>query len=115
MRTVSVQNSKICNPTAGWLLNFVEEKEEVKLPKFIEIGYNFSDSVDLNSETVKDKMSKMMDMLQMDELECQSIEKLTRGQGKNVLWEDERKLRVTASNFGEVILLKQETERFKRN
>lgn len=87
----------------------------MKLPKFIEIGYNFSDSVDLNSETVKDKMSKMMDMLQMDELECQSIEKLTRGQGKNVLWEDERKLRVTASNFGEVILLKQETERFKRN
>ncbi|KAH3793986.1 hypothetical protein DPMN_147514 [Dreissena polymorpha] len=103
MRTVSEK----CNPTARWLLNFVEEKEEVKLQKLIEIGYNFSDSVDLNSETVKDKMSEVMDTLQIDELECESIEKLTRGQGKNVLWEDERKLRVTASNFGEVILLKQ--------
>ena len=29
------------------------------------------------------------------------------GNGAKCLWEDERKLRVTASNFGEVILLKQ--------
>lgn len=98
-----------CNPCAGWLLNFVEEKVEEEIPKFLNVIYNFMDNVNLRSTEVNETLSDIMDGLTLTESECEMVEQLTRGQGKSIVWQDERKTRLTASNFGEVMSLKSQT------
>ncbi|WAR21599.1 hypothetical protein MAR_015573 [Mya arenaria] len=44
-----------CNSSAGWLLNFVNSKEELQeeqVPQFLLIEYQYKDSVNLKSDTV---------------------------------------------------------------
>ncbi|XP_045163375.2 uncharacterized protein LOC123527777 [Mercenaria mercenaria] len=100
-----------CNPAAGWLLNFVESKAVEEVPQFLDITFNFKDSVDLTCADVQKTITTKFNELKMSDVDCKTVERLTRGQGKNILWEDERKMRVTASNFGEVMSLKSETPR----
>ena len=50
-----------------------------------------------------------MSGLKLNGEECDAVERLTRGQGKNVNWQEERKTRITASNFGEVTSLRPDT------
>ena len=103
------ENLTKVNPGAGWLLNFVENRPEDKVPQFLSIDFSFCDSVDLESDFVLNEMEKVMSSLVWSHRESEKLEKLTRGQGKNVVWEEERKLRLTSSNFGEVLCLKKDT------
>lgn len=105
------KNLQKCNPNAGWLLNFVENKEELEehMPQLIDINFSYRNNVDLQSKYVQKEMKKLMDPMLFTNTQCKTVEKLTRGQGKNVLWDDERKIRLTASNFGDVMSLKSDT------
>ncbi|XP_052770940.1 uncharacterized protein LOC128210627 [Mya arenaria] len=101
-----------CNSSAGWLLNFVNSKEELQeeqVPQFLLIEYQYKDSVNLKSDTVVENMTNVMKGLKLSNDQCEAVERLTRGQGKNHNWIVERKMRLTASNFGEVVCLKSDT------
>ena len=51
------QKISLCNPSAGWLLNFIESENDLgeeQVPQFLEIEFN----VDMKSETVKTNVKK---------------------------------------------------------
>ena len=87
---------KMCNPRAGYLLNFVEAPEvHETLPALVEIPFVYHDSVDLKLEKVQEHLHGVFNNLNVSKVESEKIEKLTRGQVGNDLWVEAREVRIT--------------------
>ena len=74
----------MCNKNAGWLLHFVQSREELdeSVPKLIDIDYCFSDRVNLKSTLVQEKIDEKINKMTFTNKDCEKLEWLTRGQNK---------------------------------
>ena len=70
----------------------------------------YGDRVDLKSDKIQKDFQNIFDNQSMTEQDCINIEKMTRGQNKNKQWYEARSQRITASNFGCIIKLKDSTK-----
>lgn len=103
-RLLSIQS------TAGWLTSFEKDSEnENSLVNKISAGVSFMyhDSKDLSSDDVVSMFQNYFSRLEISQQECDSIERLTRGQAGNGQWNFQRSGRITSSNFGYVYVRKE--------
>jgi len=73
---------ELCNKNAGWLLDFVQSREELdeSVPKLIDIDYCFR--VNLKSTLVQEKIDEKINKMTFTNQDCEKLERLTRGQNK---------------------------------
>ncbi|XP_052759884.1 uncharacterized protein LOC128246165 [Mya arenaria] len=95
----------------GWLKNFEIEttENEPDLPVLHSVPFNYHDSVNLRDSSSKTVFLDHFDSLKQSAEEIQLTEILTRGQ-KSGKWQEARKERLTASNFGSICRRKESTE-----
>lgn len=67
--------------------------------------------LNLTEEEVEEKKQNLLNALQLNLSEILSLERLTIGQCVNDVWKQERKFRLTASNFGRICTLRSTTSR----
>ena len=88
----------MCQPNAGWLLNFAEEKDiEQPVRKHIDIDHYCHDAVNLSSMTQCFEIG-----MTFSKEDAKYLERMTVGQVENVSWVEERLTRLTTSKFGDV-------------
>ena len=93
----------MCQPSAGWLLNFAEEKDiEQPVRKHIDIDHCCHDAVNLSSMTQCFEIERTF-----SKEDVKYLERMTVDQAENVIWVEERLTRLTASKFGDVFCLKK--------
>ena len=96
---------------AGWLTLFEKQDvQELTVPKLTTVSFMYNDSVDLENEEVKQSFQNTFDKLSVTDQDAVDIEKLTRGQNKNKQWYEARSQRITASNFGCIAKMKDNTK-----
>lgn len=96
---------------AAWLtLLETQQVQEQRVPELTSVSFMFNDSVDLKTTTVQEKFQEIFHNQNVSEHDSAEIEKLTRGQNKNKQWFEARSQRITASNFGCVVKLKDSTK-----
>ena len=66
--------------------------------------------MDLENEEVKQSFQNTFDKLSVTDQDAVDIEKMTRGQNKNKQWYEARSQRITASNFGCIAKMKDNTK-----
>lgn len=87
----------------GWLTFFEKPKiDSVVIPDLLSVEYQYHDEVDLYTDTMKTEFDRKFNSLHVSESDSKTIETMTRGQSKNVLWFKARKERITSSFFGSV-------------
>lgn len=67
--------------------------------------------LNLTDEEVEGKKQNLLNSLQLNLTEIKSIERRTIGQSLNEIWKQERKFKLTASNFGRICALRPKTPR----
>lgn len=86
----------------AWLTLFErQEVQELTVPKLTSVDYMYKDSVDLQTEIVKQSFQSIYDNLSVTEKDCAIIEKMTWEQNKNKQWYEGRSQRITATNLDE--------------
>ncbi|XP_069110245.1 uncharacterized protein [Argopecten irradians] len=95
---------------AGWLTNFpMETSEDLTLPVLHNVDFHYCDHVDLTNVDCKTTFSNHFNSMEVTEAQCQQIECLTRNQSKSYAWVEARKGRLTASNFGRIVKMREGT------
>ena len=76
------QSLEMCQPSAGWLLNFAEEKDiEQPVRKHIDIDHCCHDAVNLSSMTQCFEIERTF-----SKEDVKYLERMTVGQVENVIW-----------------------------
>lgn len=70
-----------------------------------------SEIVDMPLVEYEEKKTEFLKKLKLTTLERQSLERNTTDQSQNDEWRRQRKMRLTASNFGQVVKLRATTSR----
>eukprot|EP00106_Octopus_bimaculoides_P017496 XP_014784938.1 PREDICTED: uncharacterized protein LOC106879765 [Octopus bimaculoides] len=107
---------------AGWLTNSEKVSKldntpdqgvsaTTQVPNIIKdnIDFQFHDSTNLDTESVKEFFDKFLNNLKISEEQCVQVELISRGQNKNRTWKEQRKGRITSSSFGHVFVRKDTT------
>ena len=94
-----LDNIRKCAPDAVALLNFPVDQENDYPPPITEIAAEVAMKQGVSEQSM---LEDFMAKLSFKESQLSELEKVTRGQASNIMWKEQRRGRITASNFHEV-------------